>query len=44
MERKTQSTLKAMMHTALALLPLGGMMQKPHIRDLQAVLDGLDIS
>lgn len=30
--RKTQSTLKAMMHTwPFALLPLGGMMQKPHM-------------
>lgn len=42
--RKTQSTLKAMMHTwPFALLPLGGMMQKHHMGILQAVLDGLDI-
>lgn len=37
-------TLKAMMHTwPFALLPLGGMMQKPHMGILQAVLDGPDV-
>ena len=37
-------TLKAMMHTwPFALLPLGGMMQKPHMGILQAVLVGPDV-
>ena len=37
-------TLKAMMHTwPFALLRLGGMMQKPHMGILQAVLVGPDV-
>ena len=37
-------TLKAMVHTwPFALLPLGGLMQKPHKGILQAVLDGSEV-
>ena len=37
-------TLKAMVQTwPFVRLPLGGLMQTPHLGTLQAVLDGLDI-
>ncbi|KAG5202486.1 hypothetical protein JEQ12_003876 [Ovis aries] len=37
-------TLKAMVYAwPFVRLPLGGLMQKPHLGTLQAVLDGLDI-
>ena len=37
-------TLKAMVYAwPFVRLPLGGLMQKPHMGTLQAVLDGLDI-
>ena len=37
-------TLKAMVQAwPFARLPLGGLMQKPHQRTLQAVLEGLDV-
>ena len=37
-------TLKAMVQAwPFVHLPLGGLMQKPHLGTLQAVLDGLDI-
>ena len=38
------NTLKAMVYAwPFVRLPLGGLMQKPHLGTLQAVLDGLDI-
>ena len=41
---RLRETLKAMVPAwPFARLPLGGLMQKPHLGTLQAVLDGLDI-
>ncbi|KAM9764326.1 PRAME family member 8-like [Dama dama] len=41
---RRRETLKAMVPAwPFARLPLGGLMQKPHQRTLQAVLDGLDV-
>ena len=41
---RRRETLKAMVPAwPFARLPLGGLMQKPHQRTLQAVLEGLDV-
>ncbi|XP_057588481.1 PRAME family member 12-like [Hippopotamus amphibius kiboko] len=42
--RSRSETLKAMVHTwPFVRLPLGGLMEMPHLETLQAVLDGLDV-